>query len=159
MIKNFDEVKRQLEGLSDAINKFKSEAVQLKIVELIFKNAGLSSDEEEPGTAGFQEAKAKHSRKGKRRKAVPKAKPDSEPKQAKTKSRSTPGSLATLRELVDDGFFKQRRTIGDIKNHCETKLARNFKSNELSSPLARLVRDKTLQRERNAEKQFEYTQN
>jgi hypothetical protein len=159
MIKNFDAVKRQLEELSDAINKFKSEAVQLKIVELIFKNAGLSSDEEEPGTAGFQEAKATHSRKGKRRKAVPKAEPGSEPKKARTKAQSTSGPGATLRQLVDNGFFKQGRRIGDIRNHCETKLALRFKSNELSPPLMRLVRDGTLQRERNAENQFEYTQN
>ena len=68
MIKNFDKVKTQLEELSDAINKFKSEAVQLKILELIFKNAGLSSDKEKPGMASFQEAKATPSRKGKKQK-------------------------------------------------------------------------------------------
>ena len=35
MISNFDEVKKQLSELSEVINKFKSEAVQLRIVEIV----------------------------------------------------------------------------------------------------------------------------
>ena len=41
MIRNFEQVKRQLTELSGVVNKFKSEQVQLKIVDLIFRNAGL----------------------------------------------------------------------------------------------------------------------
>ena len=44
MIKNFDEIKEQLKELSGVINSFKSEAVQLRIVELVF---GLSDEEDE----------------------------------------------------------------------------------------------------------------
>ena len=36
MIKNFEEIKTQLKDLSEIVNSFKSEAVQLKIVELVF---------------------------------------------------------------------------------------------------------------------------
>ena len=35
MISNFNEVKMQLAELSEVINKFKSEAVQLRIVEIV----------------------------------------------------------------------------------------------------------------------------
>lgn len=45
MIKNFDEVKKQLAELSDVVNKFKSEQVQLKIVEIVFRGAGIEVEE------------------------------------------------------------------------------------------------------------------
>ena len=41
MIKNFDELKTQLSDLSSVINSFKSEAVQLRIVEAHFPRIGL----------------------------------------------------------------------------------------------------------------------
>ena len=41
MIRNFEQVKKQLAELSGVVNNFKSEQVQLKIVDLIFRNAGL----------------------------------------------------------------------------------------------------------------------
>jgi len=40
MIKNFEEIKKQLGELSDVLNKFKSEQVQLRIVELVFRGTG-----------------------------------------------------------------------------------------------------------------------
>ena len=43
MIKNFETVKEQLGELAGVVNSFKSEAVQLRIVELIF---GMSPEEE-----------------------------------------------------------------------------------------------------------------
>lgn len=36
---NFEEVKKQLAELSEVVNKFKSEAVQLRIVDLVFAGA------------------------------------------------------------------------------------------------------------------------
>ena len=47
MLKDFDELKRQLSELSKIVNEFKSEAVQLRIVDHIF---GLDSAEEEDVT-------------------------------------------------------------------------------------------------------------
>jgi hypothetical protein len=41
MIKNFEEVKKLLAELSEVVNKFKSEAVQLRIVELVFTGGTL----------------------------------------------------------------------------------------------------------------------
>ena len=43
-MKNFGDVKEQLQGLSEVVNSFKSEAVQLKIVEFIL---GLESEDEQ----------------------------------------------------------------------------------------------------------------
>jgi hypothetical protein len=49
MIKDFETVK-QLKELSDVINGFKSEAVQLRIIELLFKGITVGSDVEENET-------------------------------------------------------------------------------------------------------------
>ena len=52
MIKNFEEIKEQLRELSEIVNSFTSEAVQLRIVELVFgeninSEKVVSEDEEE----------------------------------------------------------------------------------------------------------------
>ena len=47
MIENFEQTKKQLSELASVINSFKSEAVQLKIIELIL---GRQSEVEEPLT-------------------------------------------------------------------------------------------------------------
>ena len=45
MIQDFEEVKKQLAELSDVLNKFKSEQVQLKIVELVFTRTRVESEQ------------------------------------------------------------------------------------------------------------------
>jgi hypothetical protein len=47
MLKNIDLIKKQLSELASVINLYKSEAVQLKLVELIFKHA---TEEAEAGS-------------------------------------------------------------------------------------------------------------
>ena len=78
--------------------------------------------------------------------------------QAKTKGRRVGGNgaVATLTTLVEENYFEEARTIGDIVAHCEENLARKFKANEFSGKLGRLVREKTLARKKNADSQYEY---
>jgi len=40
MLKDLEQLKKQLAELAEVINSFKSEAVQLKIIEFIFKGGG-----------------------------------------------------------------------------------------------------------------------
>lgn len=47
MISNFEQMKAQLAELANVINAFKSEAVQLRIVELIFQNVPTPSTQGE----------------------------------------------------------------------------------------------------------------
>jgi hypothetical protein len=74
MIKNFAGLRQQLEELSTVINSFKSEAVQLRIVELIFKGE-MDSGNDDTGsneTAG-QEGGRKVSRRSSKKKASAKS--------------------------------------------------------------------------------------
>lgn len=158
MIKNFDEVKKQLGELSDVVNKFKSEQVQLKIVDLIFRNAGLAADDdqpEDPPADSVPPPHRKHRASGKRKAAAKSGDtPNNGLKKAKAKGT---GPAAVLQQLLDTNFFDKKRTIGDVMDYCKNKLARNIPMNQLSTPLARFVRDNKLDRSKNAENQYEYT--
>ena len=148
MIQNFEEVKKQLAELSDVLNKFKSEQVQLKIVELVFSGARFES--EHPRTNPDATPK-KMSRQGKRTVRSTAA----ENGKKRTASKGT-GPMPTLEQFIQEGFFSQKRTIGAVVDQCKTK-ARNFKNNELSGPLGRLVRNNKLNRTKNSDGQWEYS--
>lgn len=150
MIKNFDEIKSQLKDLSEVVNSFKSEAVQLRIVELVF---GYEPDIESDGSE--QEKRKPPRKKAASKKAGKRAKASSTLKKPGKKA-SSQGAVATLTKLVDEDFFTSPKSIADIVEHCEHNLARKFKANEFSGKLARLVRDGTLTRTKNSENQYEY---
>ena len=46
MIRNFDVIKDQLKELAGVINSFKSEAVQLRLIELVFEAAEIDPESE-----------------------------------------------------------------------------------------------------------------
>ena len=157
MLKNIELIKTQLSELASVINLYKSEAVQLKIVELVFKHAttGDSTDIVEEDESGLK----------RRRKRTQKVKTEGTGQRtqkiaapAKKKS-SRLGAAAALQRLLDTGFFKTKRKMADIVNHCRTKLASPLKNTALSGPLARFVHDGKLDRDTNKEDgQYEYIQ-
>lgn len=158
MITNFDEVKSQLLEFSDVVNKFKSEAVQLRIVEIILGNGSyLKPNSEAQNNAPDKPAKSRR-RKAARNTAKAKAE-DGEEAGNKTVKKSRPsgyGAQSTLSDLVKSTFFDEAKTISDIVSHCEQKLARRFKSNEFSGKLGRLTREGVLNRSKNGDGQYEY---
>jgi hypothetical protein len=151
VIKNFDEVKKQLVELSDIVNKFKSEQVQLKIVERIFKGGFEESADEKPD---FPSPPARRKR-GKKNAASSVTGADSSKKKSAPKPKGT-GPGPTLELLIADGFFAKPRTLREIIEHSRTALARAIQQSDMSGPLARFVRDKRLSRSKNAEGQFAY---
>lgn len=148
MIKNFEELKTQLKDLSQIVNGFKSEAVQLKIVELVF---GLETETEKEYATLSAPAKRKTTKK----KTTKKATGTTAPKKSGNKP-SGQGAKAILGKLVEEGFFKTPKSIGDIVKHCDLNLARKFKASDFSGKLARLVREDALTRTKNTENQYEY---
>lgn len=153
MIANFDEVKKQLKELADIINTYKSESVQLRIVEIVLGTSFDYADEERETDADIQTPK--RTAKRKRRAARPAV--ASPVEQTRKKNTSGSGAIATLNRVFEEGFFKQSRTIGDITKHCEVNLARKIKQPEISGKLARMVRTGELTRKKNSDGQYEYT--
>jgi hypothetical protein len=151
MLKNFDELKKQLTELAGVINLYKTESVQLKIVELVFQRTSEGSDDITKTTAT-----PKRSKRARR----PTAK-DGNAKESTKRSSNKSGKLGrigVLNRLLTEGFFKSKKKIGDIADHCRLKLATTIKVTDLSGPLARFVRDGKLDREKNADGQYEYFQ-
>ncbi len=149
MIKNFEEVKKELGELAEVVNKFKSEAVQLRIVDLVFAGRSVPDEKEVDEENGPPLGK----RTSKRRKAAT----SSSSAKVESKKPRAPGRgpKGALEQFIAEGFFNQKRTIGAVVEHCKVK-AQNYKANELSGPLGRLVRGDKLSRSKNAESQFEY---
>ncbi len=153
MIKNFETVKKQLRELAGVVNSFKSEAVQLRVVELIF---GIMPEEEVQDDDSSKDVKPKPKKAKRKKKASPKPSNRS-PKPRKKSVTAGTGSKAVLNNLFNGDFFSKPKTIGNIIKHCDTHLARKFKANEFSGKLARMTRDGELTRKKNKDKQYEYT--
>lgn len=159
MIKNFDKVKLQLNELAEVLNKFNSEAVQLKVVELLLGGAEKETPIAKPERA-TETAEAVTAEKRRR----PGRPPKKVQEEKKTKERAPrkritdrPGPSTILKQLMETDFFNEKRTIGDIVNYCQDTLNYTYKSTDLSGTLAKLAKDGVLSREKNPESnQFEY---
>ena len=149
MIDDFNTVKKQLSELAGVINSFKSESIQLRIVELILGRKYQSEESDDNVTT---ETKPK----SRPRKPAAEKKRAGTPSQKKRKSAVGAGAVASLAQLAEGKFFDKPKTIGDIIEHCKHNLARTFKPNEFSGKLGRMVRNGELSRKKNADKQYEY---
>ena len=148
MIKRLAKMKQELSELATVLNEFKSEAVQLRILDLVFGKEPLTADagrldEDNPALRVWS---------GPPRKKIATGQV---PGRRKRGAVGTGAKLA-LDRLLPGNFFDQPRTINDIIGHCNRNLARTFKANEFSGKLSRIVRDGQLTRTKNANKQYEY---
>lgn len=66
------------------------------------------------------------------------------------------GPKAMVLELIESGFFSKGRTGPEVQNHLKNKRGFNFGTAQLRLVMLRLVRDKKLERDENAEGQYEY---
>jgi hypothetical protein len=149
MIEKFVGMKKQLSELATVLSAFKSEAVQLRILDLVF-------GEHPPEDMADQPADDKALGRVRVRRAPKKKKVDAVAPSKKKKASAGTGAPATLTQLLLGNFFDKPRTINDIIEHCKHNLARTFKANEFSGKLGRMVRNGELTRKKNADKQYEY---
>jgi hypothetical protein len=156
MIKNFDETKKQLNELAPIINAFKSEAVQLRIVELVLQGKTSASDSGEPADDFEDDTSQQQDRRPRVRRKPKKTVPTGADARSSRRRSLGTGPASLLEILIRDGFFKKRQTIGQIVEYCGSHKARKIKPNDISGKLARFVRNGRLKREKNAEGQFEY---
>ena len=153
MIDDFDNVKKELIELATVLNTFKSEAVQVRIVELLLGTNESAVDEESPARSPSVRPKRKTKRKTAKKKKVAKKDAAAKPRRAAT---GGTGASAMLSQLLDGDLFTSPKTIGDIVEHCKHNFARTIKPNDISGKLARLTRDQKLSRSKNSDGQYEY---
>jgi hypothetical protein len=72
------------------------------------------------------------------------------------KASGRPGPKAILEELLGQGHFSTPQTMGALIDHIERKHGYRYKSTDFGSTLARLLREKKLDRDRNKDGRYEY---
>jgi hypothetical protein len=153
VIKNFEEVTRQLADLVEIINGFKSEAVQLAIVENLLGSRVPKSEigltDHRGATPAAEDAAPKKNKASKQSVSAPAGK--------SSRATGAKAPKAAIQTLIADGFFNAKQTAGMVKNHLGSKKAMPFGLGALQTALNRLVQSGTMKRDKHAEtKQFEY---
>jgi hypothetical protein len=138
MSKQTEKLKKQLLEISDVINTFQSEAVQVKIIDRLLDTMIEWDNGEEPFS--------KKSR----------AYTDDSNQQKDANSRK-PGATKVLNQLLQTNFFDEPHSIADIATYCKDKYDSEFKTSELSGILLKLSNESKLRRERSEENnRYEY---
>jgi hypothetical protein len=145
-------LKRKLEALAATVNRFTSEAVQLRVIDVLLcelKGGGQGAAEH----VAPKSNKSKSARRNKNNKTG-----EAKSKAPRAASTSSRGASATIGDLLKSGFFKTPKTIAAIIAYASTHRGLHFKANECSTPLLRLLRDQKLKRAKNKDGQYEYSQ-
>jgi hypothetical protein len=143
-----------LKAIADTVNAFKSESVQLRVVEVLLEQLGAV----ESSTTDASEASRPRKRRRQAKKPEASGTETEKPKRNPSRAPGSPGAFAMITQLVTDGFFKTPKTISSIVEHCRTSRGHHYKANECSPALLRLLRDKKLKRQKNKDGQYEYSQ-
>lgn len=172
-------LKKDLGQLAAVLNQFKSEAVQVKLLEQFFSGASIAAAPapapaaaparrgRPPGSGKKKAAKAAAptaapARRGRppgsgakkvAKAAAPAPAPTAKPGR---KKRGKMGATGALYKLIAAGFFKTHRTIADVTAACKSKLGLDIAVTNLSGPLMRFVDEKKLVRAKNKDQKFEY---
>jgi hypothetical protein len=143
MSKHIEKLKKQLLEISEVVNSFRSEAVQVKIIDRLLD----AIIESERGDADGIEAFSKRGRK-------PKSGDEDE---TLSQGRKKPGATKILNQLLATDFFNTRHSISAIAEYCKENYGSDFKTSELSGILLKLAKENKLRRERsNDNNRFEY---
>jgi hypothetical protein len=148
---DFEALKKQIRDLSGIINEFKSEAVQLRVVELLFDRMGTVKFK---GIEKDNDEKANKHQKGKLKSGTNEKGKKGAVKRGSMSARPGPGAI--IKHLIGEGFFKKPKSVKEIVDYCKSKNGYNYKTPELNVGLLRALRSNTLQRKKNEKNQFEY---
>src|ERR1700744_6408854 len=144
MSKHIEKLKKQLLEISEVVNSFKSEAVQVRIIDRLLDAIVESEKGEVEGADVF-------SKKGR------KIKSGDEDESLSSQSRKKPGATKILNQLLSTDFFNVRHSISAIADYCKDNYDSEFKTSELSGILLKLAKENKLRRERsNDNNRFEY---
>ena len=145
MSKQIEKLKKQLLDISEVVNSFRSEAVQVRIVDRLL-DAIIEADKVDAEGA---DALSKKSRK-------PRTETEDENYTA-SQGRKKPGATKILNQLLATDFFDTSHSISSIAEYCKDNFDSDFKTSELSGILLKLAKENKLKRERsNDNNRFEY---
>jgi len=144
MSKHIEKIKKQLLEISEVVNSFRSEAVQVKVVERLLDAIIESEKAETEGDLVFS------------RKSI-KNRADDERQYPSIRGAKKPGATKILNQLLSTDFFNTSHSISSIANYCKDNFDSEFKTSELSGILLKLANEHKLKRERSHENnRFEY---
>jgi len=143
MSKHIEKLKKQLTEIAEVVNAFKSEAVQLKIVDRLL-DVLVDFDKADADGADFL-IKKTHK------------KADDIENYPFAQGRKKPGATKVLNLLLAGDFFLTARSISSIAEYCKENFDSDFKTSELSGILLKLANEHKLRRERSKDNnRFEY---
>ncbi|MBV8390754.1 MAG: hypothetical protein JO080_13200 [Mucilaginibacter sp.] len=144
MSKHIEKLKKQLLEISEVVNSFRSEAVQVKIVDRLL-DAMIESEKGEIDGADAFNRRVRRTRQA-----------DDE-ENATVNGRKKPGATKVLNQLLLTDFFNSSHSISEIADYCKESYDSDFKTSELSGILLKLAKENKLRRERsNDNNRFEY---
>lgn len=125
-----EKMKNQLSEFANIINSFKSEAVQVRVVDRLLEVIDLETKDDRKFNTKTGAAEQK-----------------------------MPGATKMLNQLLTTDFFNVPRSIGEIVTYCNEQKDADVRASEFSGVLLSLVKQKRLKRERNEDSnRFEYMQ-
>ncbi|MDN3548698.1 hypothetical protein [Mucilaginibacter aquaedulcis] len=137
MSKHIEKLKKELIELAAIVNSFKSEAVQVRILDRLLDLLTESTNKHE------YEFGTKNSHSNDESTAA------TEPKKN--------GATKILHQLLQTDFFNEYRSISEIVEYCNEHFNADIKTTELSGILLKLVKENRLKRERSTENnRFKY---
>ena len=143
MSKHIEKLKKQLMEISEVVNAFKSEAVQVRVVDRLL-DAMMELEKADTDTAEVFSKRAYRQR-GSDEGGYP------------ARTAKKPGATKILNQLITSDFFDVPHSISSIANYCKDNFDSDFKTSELSGILLKLANEHKLRRERsNENNRFEY---
>ena len=144
MSKHIEKLKKQLLEISEVVNSFRSEAVQVKIVDRLLDAMIESEKGELEGTDAFN-------------RKVRRTRQTDEDENHSNNGRKKPGATKVLNQLLMTDYFNSSHSISEIADYCKESFDSDFKTSELSGILLKLAKENKLRRERsNDNNRFEY---
>jgi hypothetical protein len=144
MSKHIEKLKRQLMEISEVVNSFRSEAVQVKVIDRLLE-AMIDMDK------GDNDGVEVFNKRGYKQRGA------DDGNYIAGRAAKKPGATKILNQLLAGDFFDSPRSISTIANYCNDNFDSDFKTSELSGILLKLAKENKLRRERsNENNRFEY---
>ncbi len=147
MSKHTEKLRKQLLEISEVVNAFKSEAVQVKIIDRLLDSI-MEGDRHDFDGDGLK-VQERRGRKGRDY--------EDDGAESRIRGRKKPGATKILNQIIHTDFFDVPRSISAIAYYCKEQYDSDFKTSELSGILLKLSNEHKLKRERNNENnRFDY---